>query len=165
MSASYFLSRLPKKIGLYLGLTGARLKGVELVQAGIANYYLTPEKLSKLKIDLPLKITEVTNEMSLAELIKSYEQPYEKEFSLSSSIEEFFGGESLKEIFERLENNKKIEREEFCKKTLDLLREQCPFSLRIIFEALKRGREMDVEDCFKMEFRLTQRQIFFFFFF
>ena len=130
---------------------------MELVQVGLANYYITQDKLSKLKNDLASKITESINEKELAELIKSYEEPYDRDFALAGTIEEFFEGGSLKEIFEKLENNKKIERQEFCKKTLELLREQCPFSLRIIFEALKRGRELEVEDCFKMEFRLTQR--------
>lgn len=133
------------------------MKGVELVQAGLANYYLTPDKLSKLKTDLASKITESINEKELAELIGSYEEPYDHDFALAGAIEEFFEGESLKEIFEKLENNKKIERQEFCKKTLEMMREQCPFSLRIIFDELKKGREMEVEDCFKMEFRLTQR--------
>ena len=31
ISGGYFLSRLKKNIGLYLGLTGARLKGEEVV--------------------------------------------------------------------------------------------------------------------------------------
>ena len=112
---------------------------------------------SKLKNDLASKITESVNEKELAELIRSYEEPYDHDFALADAIEEFFAGGSLKEIFEKLENNKKIETQDFCKKTLEILREQCPFSLRIIFDELKRGKEMEVEDCFKMEFRLTQR--------
>ncbi|MCE0480963.1 hypothetical protein HAX54_038273 [Datura stramonium] len=37
---SYMLFRLPGILGEYLGLTGARLNGKELVAAGLATYFL-----------------------------------------------------------------------------------------------------------------------------
>ena len=39
VGGSYFLPRLPGKIGLYLALTGARLNGSELLEAGVASHY------------------------------------------------------------------------------------------------------------------------------
>ena len=40
VGGSYFLSRLSNGLGLYLGLTGARLKGVDVLHAGIATHYI-----------------------------------------------------------------------------------------------------------------------------
>jgi enoyl-CoA hydratase/carnithine racemase len=40
VGGGYFLSRLRNNIGYYLGLTGARLKGEQVYQAGIANYFV-----------------------------------------------------------------------------------------------------------------------------
>lgn len=40
VGAGYFLSRLQNNLGMYLGLTGAFLKGKELVQVGLANFYV-----------------------------------------------------------------------------------------------------------------------------
>ena len=45
VTGGYFLSRLKKNIGLYLGLTGARLKGEEVVQAGLANFFVEKSKI------------------------------------------------------------------------------------------------------------------------
>ena len=38
VGGSYFLPRLPDELGTYLGLTGARLKGFDVVAAGIATH-------------------------------------------------------------------------------------------------------------------------------
>lgn len=49
VGGGYFLSRLRNHIGMYLGLTGARLKGKELVATGVANFYVPREKLVTLE--------------------------------------------------------------------------------------------------------------------
>ncbi len=40
VGGGYFLSRLRNNIGYYLGLIGARLKGEEVYQLGLANYFV-----------------------------------------------------------------------------------------------------------------------------
>ncbi len=40
VGGSYFLPRLPKHLGYYLALTGARLKGVDVLHAGVATHYV-----------------------------------------------------------------------------------------------------------------------------
>ncbi|KAF2073630.1 hypothetical protein CYY_005049 [Polysphondylium violaceum] len=44
-----FLNRLPGKVGLYLALTGRRLRGVELVQCGIGNFYIPTSRIKYLE--------------------------------------------------------------------------------------------------------------------
>jgi enoyl-CoA hydratase len=39
IGASFFLPRLPGKLGLYLGLTGTRMKGADAVHAGLATHF------------------------------------------------------------------------------------------------------------------------------
>ena len=45
VGGGYFLSRLRNNIGLYLGLTGIRLKGEEVVQAALANFFVEKSKI------------------------------------------------------------------------------------------------------------------------
>ncbi|MEM6488056.1 MAG: enoyl-CoA hydratase/isomerase family protein [Pseudomonadota bacterium] len=45
VGATWFLPRLPGATGLWLGLTGARLKGHQAVQAGICDYLLPSHRL------------------------------------------------------------------------------------------------------------------------
>jgi 3-hydroxyisobutyryl-CoA hydrolase len=49
VSGGFFLSRLRHNLGLYLGLTSQRLKGKDLVKAGIANFYLPSERVPELE--------------------------------------------------------------------------------------------------------------------
>lgn len=49
VGGGYFLSRLRDNIGVYLGLTSQRLKGKDLVRAGLAQYYLPSEKIPELE--------------------------------------------------------------------------------------------------------------------
>lgn len=155
VSGSYFLSRLPNNIGLYLGLTGARLKGVELVQAGLANYYIKKDNLTKLKDELCKSLNENSTDKEIIEIIKKYEEKYNNVYPNSLIINELFSGNSLKEIYENLTNSSKYK--EFSSNVLKTLNDQCPMSLRVIFEALKRGKYLSLEDCYKMEFRVVER--------
>lgn len=58
VGGGYFLSRLRKNLGFYIGLTGARLKGKELVQVGVANYFIPRAKLGGLEKELKEKLNE-----------------------------------------------------------------------------------------------------------
>ncbi|KAK2999608.1 hypothetical protein RJ639_024065 [Escallonia herrerae] len=40
VGASYFLSRLPGYYGEYLGLTGARIDGAEMLACGLATHFV-----------------------------------------------------------------------------------------------------------------------------
>lgn len=49
---SFFLPRMKKKMGFYLALTGARLRGEQLCQTGVANYFVPSESVEKMKSEL-----------------------------------------------------------------------------------------------------------------
>lgn len=63
VGGSYFLSRVKNNIslGLYLGLTGHRLKSRDLVKWGIATHFVPKDKLTELYTDLT---AHVKNESS-----------------------------------------------------------------------------------------------------
>lgn len=49
VGGSYFLPRLTGKIGLYLALTGARLKGRDVLSVGVATHYCDSAKIPELE--------------------------------------------------------------------------------------------------------------------
>ncbi|KAL6557391.1 3-hydroxyisobutyryl-CoA hydrolase 1 [Orobanche minor] len=49
VGASYFLSRLPGFFGEYVGLTGARLNGAEMLVCGLATHFILSERLPLLE--------------------------------------------------------------------------------------------------------------------
>lgn len=58
VGGSYFLPRLRGSLGMYLGLTGARLKGEDVYKAGIASHYVPSEHLVELEHDLSRELGE-----------------------------------------------------------------------------------------------------------
>ena len=44
VGASYFLNKMPGKMGLYLGLTGMRIKGADALYLGFANFHIHASK-------------------------------------------------------------------------------------------------------------------------
>ena len=54
IGASYFLSRLPGLLGLFLGLTGERVTGADAVHCGLATHFVPRAALAALAADLAL---------------------------------------------------------------------------------------------------------------
>lgn len=52
VGASYFLPKLPGKLGNYLALTGRRLTGLDIVKAGIATHFVSHSSLSALEDEI-----------------------------------------------------------------------------------------------------------------
>lgn len=52
VGGSHFLPRLPGKLGAYLALTGQRLKGLDIVKAGIGTHFVPSASLEHLENDL-----------------------------------------------------------------------------------------------------------------
>ncbi|EOX99075.1 Beta-hydroxyisobutyryl-CoA hydrolase 1, putative [Theobroma cacao] len=64
VGASYFLSRLPGYFGEYLGLTGARLDGMEMLACGLATHFVLSKDLVLLENELDKVGTSDTTEIA-----------------------------------------------------------------------------------------------------
>lgn len=159
VGASSFLNRLPGSLGMYFGLTGQRLSGRDLFKAGIATHFVPSDKLSGLedeilRIEKPdlLKIDRVLQKHQ-----QQWEDDYRKEFSLKPHIgrmNSVFGqAKSVEDICQRL----KDDNSEWARKHLEILGKMSPTSLKLTYEQLKRGKDMTLPECLKMEFRIACR--------
>jgi len=72
VAGGYFLSRLRNHIGMYLGLTGARLKGKELVATGVANYYVPREKLAALEQEVKDSLNHDSKPSDIHTIVAKY---------------------------------------------------------------------------------------------
>jgi enoyl-CoA hydratase len=52
VGGGWFLPRLPGRIGLWLALTGARIKAADCLHAGLATHYVPSERLPELKAEI-----------------------------------------------------------------------------------------------------------------
>ncbi|XP_047349613.1 3-hydroxyisobutyryl-CoA hydrolase, mitochondrial isoform X4 [Vespa velutina] len=149
VGTSYFLSRLKGKLGLYLGLTGHRLQGIDVFHAGIATHYVPSKRLQDLKDDLLKLDTD-----DIEQILSKYQlQHLMNEFSLSpyiDKIEKCFSSSSVEEIINKLNNDGS----EWAKKTVQTLLKMSPTSLKVTKQCIEKGSKLTLGECLKMEFRL-----------
>jgi len=148
VGASYHLSRCPGQTGVYLALTGARIKAADLLALGLYTHYvpsaLLPELLSSIELEAPAQI--------LARLATSPEEgsvlaPQRE------AIDRCFAGNTIEDIFARLRS----EGGAWAETTLTTLSRMSPLSLRITLRELREGVGLDFEECLRMEYRLVRR--------
>ena len=148
VGGSFFLSRLKNNVGMYLALTGSRIKSSDAIELGIAEYFIQSENFDDIFKQLSEGITpdEVLSSFNSNKVNSDLKNDFEK-------INELFSGNSLEDIFEGLENDNS----DFSQKNLSLLRSKSPTSLNITFRQIKNGSELNFEDCMKMEFRMVTK--------
>ncbi|XP_053603459.1 3-hydroxyisobutyryl-CoA hydrolase, mitochondrial isoform X2 [Plodia interpunctella] len=149
VGGSYFLPRLQVNLGLYLGLTGDRLKGKDVVKSGIATHFVSSSRL----YELETLLSRCTNDVEISALLNKFNEPPE-EFTLAPNIKHInycFAASTVEEIIERLEkvNN------DWSQKTIQTLHEMCPGSLKITLRALQRGAQLSLAHCLRMEYRVA----------
>ncbi|MCC9622924.1 enoyl-CoA hydratase/isomerase family protein [Thalassospira sp. MA62] len=157
VGGGYFLGRYPGKIGMYLGLTGARIKASDCLYAGIATHGVSADQLDALKS--ALVSAEFTNDpFDIVDAIINQHADLKGEAVLARHREEIdrcFAGDSVVAIFEALER----EESDFGAEMLGALRAKSPAALCVSFEQIRLGAGMSLADDLNMEFRLSQRMV------
>ncbi|EAR91165.2 enoyl-CoA hydratase/isomerase (macronuclear) [Tetrahymena thermophila SB210] len=153
VGGGYFLSRLRSNIGLYLGLTGARLKGKELVATGVANYYVPRNKLDALEEEVKSSLNQNSTPNDIKNIVAKYAEQVPLTFSNEEEIKQLFNGETFQSIYQNIQSSTS----EFGQSVAKLINQQNAISLRIIFEQIKRGKKLNLKENFVSDFRLTQR--------
>lgn len=146
VGGSIFLPRLPGQLGVYLGLTGARLKGYDTLAAGIATHFVSSSKVEALK--------EALLARGVSALDEFHESPAEPSglTQLRLQVDRTFGFNSVEEILDAL----KQENSEWARSTLETLRRVSPTSLKVTLRMLREAPR-DREGCFALEHRLSSR--------
>jgi enoyl-CoA hydratase/carnithine racemase len=152
VGGSYFLPRLPRHLGMYLGLTGARLKGKQVLAAGIATHYVERSALPELE---NLIIETNTEDPKHLSQILSEKYPIEGASTLLEDlipdidkIDRIFSGKTVKEIMKSLEA---LGNDEWAINSLKAMRAASPTSLRVVHRQITLGKHMTFKECFLME--------------
>lgn len=150
VGGSYFLPRLSGRLGYFLALTGHRLKGVDVLKAGIATHYCESSKLTELEKAL----LDSSKTEDIKNALNEFNTPPNEEFSLlpyMDKINKCFAPGSVEDILERLEKD----RSQWALDTLKLLNRMSPTSLKIAVRELDLGKQMSLQECLQMEYRLA----------
>ncbi|KAI4356050.1 hypothetical protein L6164_000102 [Bauhinia variegata] len=157
VGASRFLSRLPGYFGEYIGLTGARLDGAEMVACGLATHFISSRKLKSLENALQA----VTNSdiATITKLIDKFTESVDVKEDSSlrrlETINRCFSRKTVEEIVQSLENESEKGEEKWIKDSLHAMRSSCPLSLKIFLKSIREGRqEQDIGQCLAREYNI-----------
>ena len=149
VGGSYFLPRCPGRIGLYLGLTGARLKAADILHAGLATHYVPRARLDALERALAADAASV-HEVLAAFAEDPGPAPLAHE---QAEIDRLFGGENLAALVSALA----VDAGRFARRQAETLATKSPTGLHLTFRQLRHGAELAFDDCMRMEWRMVSR--------
>jgi len=169
VGATYFLSRLPHQIGMWLGLTGARLKGFETETAELCDWTIQSSRLeeyidalgSRQLSDHDANNMRNRHREEMVGYLYEFLSPrdgriYDDDVLIDppfcKEVEHFFGAASVEEILERLS----AAQTEWAAKQRKTILSKSPTSTRIAFRQIREGATLSFEDCMKLEYRLAR---------
>jgi len=156
VGATRYLNLCPGRIGLYLALTGTRIKAADMLYCGFATHHLRHERLADL-VEALAKIDWRAGEerAQVDALLRLYHEdpgapPLAK---LRDRIDRCFAGHSVEAILEALAQ----EGSDWARETRAVIDRASPISLKITFHQMKLGdAPMDIEAALALEYRMTQ---------
>lgn len=182
VGGSFFLPRLPKRFGHYLGLTGDRLKGADVLHAGIATHYIPSDKLPSFEVELqgalddaanaakrqltPKEALEVVTAVADRHAVRQDALP---SFPLTSEALSFidwaFSQPTVEGVIASLNSQLSVTpstvppakgtSQDIAARSLETFSRVCPLSLKVTHEQLRRGAELSLAQCFQMELRMS----------
>ena len=163
VGGSYFLSRCPSAIGLYLGITGVIASGEDAVYANLADWVIEDERIVEFVLGLET-LFQASSNVSSHELLTQYlKQLNARDNSINSHlektegmIEKHFGHQSIQEIIDSLDSEMDLAFAEWVEKTLGKMRKQSPLSMVTTQRLLQLGRNKVMAECFLMEYALLE---------
>ncbi|XP_044726646.1 3-hydroxyisobutyryl-CoA hydrolase, mitochondrial-like isoform X1 [Chrysoperla carnea] len=157
VGSSYVLPRMTGYLGLYLGLTGQRLKGPCVYHAGIATHYVESKNLHKLEQELLL----CSGHKDVKDTLDCFhKQTDEGKFILKphlGMIDAVFCENEVEMIMTKL--NMYREDSEWVQCVMKTLYDQCPTSLKVTTKAFYKGMTMNLDQCLNMELQMAKYAI------
>ncbi len=150
VGGSYFMSRLSENLGLFLSLTGNRLKGKDVKRVGIATHYTSLANLTNIEKSL-CETTNLTAE-SVETILNKYNENVADQFD-TSKLSKLFDEDSIEKIFANLEKDAT----DWSKQQLTLLRKMSPSSLKVTLKQMRLGKTKNLKECLQMEFNLCSK--------
>ena len=149
VGGGWFLPRLDGEVGIWLALTGARLKGRDVVAAGIATHFVPAAELAGVKAHLGQEDPDAV----LADFAGVDDAP--SYAAHLDTINRCFGRDSVGEIFAALDAEGGWAAEQ-----ATILRTRAPLSMCVSLEQLRCGRAMtSFDNVMRMEYRIASRII------
>lgn len=159
VGGSYFLSRLPGALGIYLALTGAQIRAEDALYCRLADVYLPAQAIASLTEDLAglgwsddhasdiRRFVHARAAVGLAAPALSMLRP---------AIDGHFTRPNVPAMLKSLEAETRAEYGDWARQTAALMRSRSPTMLCTTLSQLTRGKDMTLAACFRMELSMAQ---------
>jgi len=152
VGATWFLNQLPGAMGVYLGLSGVRLRANDLVALGLATHFVPSAAGPALIEDLaagPLDAVSID-----AALARHAADPGVPVVALrQNEVDQLCAGATVEAIAESLAGSD----QDWAQEALRTIRRASPTSLKITLRQLRGGRGLGLAEMFRIEYRLAVR--------
>lgn len=155
VGGSYFLSKLPVQLALYLGLTGVTLNAADALLCGLADAAVDSSTLAELEKTLAGIVwgndilADLRHALAREHVTRAADAPLLA--VLPALLHHFPAHATLPQILADLASEEDHRYTAWATGTVDVLRTRSPLSACATRELLLRGRRMDLADCFRME--------------
>ncbi len=160
VGASYFLSRLPGALGIYLALTGVQIRGADALYSQLADVYLAADAIASLTEDLVALTWTDDHSSDLRRFIHTRAAVGLAAPTLSllrPAIDSHFTRPSVPAILASLQAETRPEYADWAQQTAQLMCSRSPTMLCVTLSQLNRGKDMNLAACFRMEMSMTQQ--------
>jgi enoyl-CoA hydratase/carnithine racemase len=149
VGGSYLLAQAPGHLGVYLGLTGARMDAGDAIRAGFADHFIPRESWGDL-----IELLEASGEVAPV-VTHAAVPPAGATLPLQAQIDRHFRADSLGEIIASLRG----EESDFCRSAVKLICRNAPLSMacatKMIHDIKRDGA--DLRAALAQEYRFTWR--------
>jgi enoyl-CoA hydratase len=148
VGSSYFLSRLPDRLGLYLGLTANSIGRGDAMEAGLVTHAVARSDFDAVVAAL---VGGQTADKAIAPYVRKPEPgPLAAHRRRIATI---FSASSVEAVLERLDRDGS----DFAIQTALVMRTRSPTSLKLVFRQLHEAEKLSLNQCLAMELRLALR--------
>jgi len=164
VGATWVLSRLSAgyATGCYLGLTSQRIGAADCLTAGLATHYCPSELLPEFEAQLQKLTGDAARDPAtigkVLDNVADGAKPDTAKVVVEPNMEEinkYFAEDvtRVEDVLSLLENASASSA--FAKKTLSVLRQKSPTSVKVTFEAIRRHRALSLKEAFSAEYRIA----------
>jgi enoyl-CoA hydratase len=153
IGATWFLPRLPGRLGAYCALTGERLNAADATTAGVATHRVASSRFPEL-------IEALCGNVPVDAVLGAFSEPLSKAATAAQiAIDRLFNHERVEDVLAALDAEAAGAGMDaaFASRMAALIRLKSPTSLKIALAQMRRGPALDFNGCMRTEFRIVSR--------
>lgn len=148
VGGTYFLPRCPGGIGMYLALTGSRLKVADALYARIVTHHVPADRMA----DLTDALCDARD--PTAAIVSFAVDPGRPPLLENrDALDRCFSADSVEDVLSGLA----AEQSDWATALADVIQSKSPTSTKIAFRQIREGAKCEFEECMRIEYRMVSR--------